>query len=235
MNFRSLIARSIVLATFLAAPAVAQEKVHVQLTSPTVPGSNPVIWSPSGYSSFYVSPYSGILMSQGNQPVILNCVDFFHDVSINQDWWAYKTVLSSGDLSLTRFNNLTWYLEAAYLTQQYGANPGSTPYQTIAIQAAIWDIFADGTPTKTDGTGKTSQAYWAGAAFDNWQTINASQFYVLTATNKDDPHSVQEFLVYDKTVATPEPATLTLLGTGLAGIAAVRRRRNRRRSESETN
>src|SRR5262245_45399355 len=111
------------LVTVASQAAIAQEQV--KLTSPTVPGGTPVIWSPSGFGSFYVSPYSGILLTSGNQPVVLNCVDFFHEVSIGQTWLANKTYLNSGNLSATRFNNLDWYLQAAWLTQQYDANPGA--------------------------------------------------------------------------------------------------------------
>src|SRR5262245_22165045 len=209
-------------------PALAQEQV--KLTSPTVPGGTPVIWSPAGFGTFYVSPYSGILMSSGNQPVVLNCVDFFHDVSLGESWWANKTVLSSGNLSNTRFNNLNWYLQAAWLTQQYDANPGANPNKTIAIQAAIWNIFASAAPDKTDGSGLTSQSYWTSMAQANYGSIDASKFYVLTAVDKYAKDSQQEFLVFDPraTTVTPEPATLTLMGTGLAAFAGMAKRRRKK-------
>ncbi|HEU4993474.1 MAG TPA: PEP-CTERM sorting domain-containing protein [Gemmatimonadaceae bacterium] len=219
------------LVTVASQAALAQEQV--KLTSPTVPGGTPVIWSPYGFGSFYVSPYSGVLLTSGNQPVVLNCVDFFHDVSLGETWWANKTVLSSGNLSNTRFNNLNWYLQAAWLTQQYDANPGANANKTIAIQSAIWNIFAAASPDKTGGSGETSQSYWASMAAANYGSVDASKFYVLTAVNKYAPDSQQEFLVFDprSTTTTPEPATLTLMGTGLAAFAGMAKRRRKKNAQ----
>jgi len=53
------------------------------------------------------------------------------------------------------------------------------------------------------------------------------------ANGADNPNSVQEFIIYDDTfnpnvVPTPEPATLMLVATGIAGIAGVRIRRRKK-------
>jgi hypothetical protein len=54
--------------------------------------------------------------------------------------------------------------------------------------------------------------------------MNFSDFYVVTDVNKSDPNSIQEFLM----VATPEPATFVLFGTGLASVIGVGLKRRKR-------
>src|SRR5580693_5269603 len=78
---------------------------------------------------YYIGPYTGTL--DGNL-VTLYCVDFANEVTFGEQWEANLTLLSSGDLSNTRYggavdvpNALQLYLEAAWLTTQYAIHPGS--------------------------------------------------------------------------------------------------------------
>ena len=182
---------------------------------------------------YYVGQYAGFQGAPVNANVVLNCVDFFHDINNGQVWTANLTSLSPSATwngSATRFNNLTLYRQAAWLTTQYASAPNAA---TVGdIQATIWNLFP-GSPTPP----APSSSAWLTAA-QNYVAANSADalwqsFWVVTDVNKNDPNSVQEFIIYDDTfnpnvTPTPEPATLMLVATGIAGIAGVRIRRRKK-------
>jgi hypothetical protein len=187
---------------------------------------------------YYVGQYNGHEGAPVNANVILNCVDFFHHIANGDVWQANLTSLgsSAGIGTTTRFNNLTLYRQAAWLTTQYATAPNNA---TIGdIQATIWNLFTGPTTPPAPSSNAwllASQAYVAA----NTASSTYQNFWVVTdvtahlASGADNPNSVQEFIIYDDTfnpnvVPTPEPATLMLVATGIAGIAGVSIRRRKK-------
>ncbi|MEP6731137.1 MAG: PEP-CTERM sorting domain-containing protein [bacterium] len=186
---------------------------------------------------YYVGQYNGIEGAPVNSNVILNCVDFFHHISNGDVWQANLTSLgsSTGIGTVTRFNNLTAYREAAYLTTQYA---GKTNSQIGDIQATIWNLFSGSSTPPTPSTsvwGTAAAAYVAanpnGSTYQNFWVV--TDVNARLASGADNPNSLQEFIIYDdkfnpNVTPTPEPATLMLVATGFVGIAGLRLRRKKK-------
>jgi hypothetical protein len=167
MRFRSS-SLAVALLAVLSVSATAQTSTKVRITGTAPAGDTPVLSNPGGLPgsypagtpNFYISPYAGVINygTSAATNVSLNCVDFFHHVSVPETWDAWTTNLAAAAannslLQYTRYGNLggasayantlTLYKQAAWLTLQYDANAGAAGSQnkSRAIQSAIWTLF----------------------------------------------------------------------------------------------
>ena len=199
-----------------------------QFTPPTTPT---VTWPQHGTSNF-------------GPAVDIYCVDFTHTANTGT-YDAYFTKLN-GALTNTRANNQTKYLQVAWLAtkmETFGTSVIADKAKRAEIHAAMWWILS-GEPkgswnglTTNGGSGNPanylaigSSDYWVQQALANYGTVNAGEWTIVTdkcvttayhngsGEGKSDSCS-QEFMT--RTVATPEPATMLLLGTGLLATLAM--------------
>jgi PEP-CTERM motif len=171
------------------------------------------------------SPYIGypyyVSINGSSTYTALMCDSFDNNVALGETWQAKVTPFLQG-IGLFGSTTSLDYKAAGLIFKSMLMGQIST----TSAQWAIWGLFSSNAQSNpfftTIGGGATDAAYLALAANAPNSAFKGLVLYTPIGGTQSRGGLPQEFIGYS---AVPEPGSLTLLGTGLLGLAGALRRK----------
>jgi PEP-CTERM motif len=212
-GLRFAIISLLVLAAVCLCPASAAAHSIVRMKLVGVGGNNA--------DGVYTYPY--YFSINGKAPVSLICDTYDNQVTMGEIWKAHESSLVSGK---GLFGSQLMDYKAAGLIFKSILNG------TVSVNAgnfAIWGLFSTNAKNSAffqgNGTAALDASFLALAAKAPNSAFQGLVLYTPIAGTQSWGGTPQEYIGYS---AVPEPATLTLFGTGLLSLAGMLRRKTKK-------